>query len=90
MTRDDIIAAHPLIEYCEEIGLNLRRQGHEWACLCPLHEEWTPSFKANPEKRVFHCFGCGAGGSVIDLHMGLCGFSIAEAMRELSNGNGFH
>jgi hypothetical protein len=90
MTREEIIAAHPLVEYCEKRGLKLRREGREWVCLCPLpgHTERTPSFKINPEKQVFHCFGCGAGGSVIDLHMGLHGLSSGEAMRELSsNGN---
>ena len=87
MTREEIIAAHPLVEYCEKLGLTLKREGHEWVCLCPLHEERTPSFKINAEKQVFHCFGCDAGGSVIDLHMALRGLSIAEAMRELSNGN---
>ena len=87
MTREDIIAANPLVEYCEKIGLELRREGREWVCLCPLHEEHTPSFKVNPEKQVFYCHGCGAGGSVIDLHMGLHGLSNGEAMRELSNGN---
>jgi hypothetical protein len=88
MTRDEIIAAHPLVEYCEKRGLKLRRQGHEWVGLCPLHEERTPSFSVNPEKQLYHCFGCGAGGSVIDLHMALRGLTNGEAMRELSNGSG--
>ena len=87
MTREEIIAANPLVEYCEKHGLKMRREGREWACLCPLHDEDTPSFKINTEKRVFYCHGCGAGGSVIDLHMELRGLSIAEAMRELSNGS---
>jgi hypothetical protein len=86
MTREEIITAQPLVEYCEKRGLTLRREGHEWVCLCPLHEEHTPSFKINPEKRVFYCHGCDAGGSVIDLHMAWCGLSNGEAMRELSNG----
>jgi hypothetical protein len=89
MTRDEIIAAHPLIEYCEERGLQLRRSGREWVGLCPLHQERTPSFYVNPEKRVFHCHGCGAGGSVIDLHMAWSGLTDGEAMRDLSNGTGF-
>ena len=88
MTREEIITANPLVEYCEKIGLEMRREGHEWVCLCPLHDDRTPSFKINAEKQVFHCFGCGAGGSVIDLHMGMRGLSNGEAMRELSsNGN---
>jgi hypothetical protein len=86
LSREDIIAAHPLVEYCEKRGLKLRREGREWVGLCPLHEERTPSFKVNPDKQVFHCHGCGAGGSVIDLHMAWSQVSIGEAMSELSNG----
>ena len=82
--RDTIIAANPILDYCRARGWELRRNGKEWECLCPLHNEKTPSFKINPEKKIFHCFGCGAGGSVIDLHVALRGIMISEAMRELS------
>ena len=86
--REEIIAAHPLLEYCQARGWKLRRVGREWQCLCPLHAERTPSFTIEPAKNLFHCFGCGAGGSVIDLHAALCGITIGEAMRELSPGGG--
>jgi hypothetical protein len=83
--REVIIAAHPLLDYCREHGWELRRDGSgRWKCLCPLHQEDTASFTINPEKNLFYCFGCKAGGSVIDLHMRLRGIDKGAAMRELS------
>jgi DNA primase len=82
--RNTIIATHPLLEYCRGIGLEMRRSGREWKGLCPLHDERTPSFSVDPEKALFCCHGCGAGGTVIDLHAKLRGLSIGEAMRDLS------
>ncbi|MEM4385922.1 MAG: CHC2 zinc finger domain-containing protein [Candidatus Anstonellales archaeon] len=37
-------------------------------CKCPLHDEDTPSFRYYEETNTFYCFGCGAGGDVIELH----------------------
>jgi DNA primase len=42
----------------------LKRAGRTFKGLCPFHREKTPSFTVNPEKQVFYCFGCGAGGDV--------------------------
>jgi DNA primase len=90
--RNAIIAAHPLLEYCQGIGLAMRRAGREWKCLCPLHNEQTPSFSVDSERNLFCCHGCGAGGTVIDLHAKLRAISIGEALRDLSpygsNGEG--
>lgn len=44
--------------------VTLRRSGKNYMGLCPFHDEKTPSFSVNPEKQIFHCFGCGKGGSV--------------------------
>jgi DNA primase len=49
----------------------LRRVGARWTGRCPFHEERTPSFSVNPERKLFHCFGCGVGGDVfkfLELH----------------------
>lgn len=53
-----------------EIAKNLtelRRVGAEYRGRCPLHAEKTASFYVNPERGVFHCFGCGAGGGAREL-----------------------
>src|SRR5262245_24614185 len=51
----DVIQAH----------VNLRQSGRELWGLCPFHAEKTPSFAVNPEKEVFYCHACHAGGDVI-------------------------
>jgi hypothetical protein len=88
LTHNEIISRHPLLPYCQARGLELRRDGPRWKCLCPLHAEQTPSFIIDPRKNLWHCFGCGKGGSVIDLHATLRGISIGAAMAKLSGHNG--
>ena len=57
----------------------MRRSGRQFVGLCPFHKERHASFFVHPQKRVFHCFGCGAGGDVFALVMRAeyCGFSTA-------------
>jgi DNA primase catalytic core len=50
-------------------GVKLKKQGNDYVGLCPFHREKTPSFHVTPAKNLFHCFGCGAAGSVIDFVM---------------------
>lgn len=45
--------------------VTLKRSGRNFFGLCPFHKEKTPSFSVSPDKQIFHCFGCGAGGNVI-------------------------
>jgi CHC2 zinc finger len=59
---------------------NLRRTGRELVGLCPLHLERHPSFYVNPEKQVFHCFGCGAGGDVFAFVMRAVGCNFRHAL----------
>ncbi|RAT40564.1 DNA primase, partial [Lonsdalea populi] len=51
--------------------------------LCPFHEEKTPSCVLSPEKNLYHCFGCDAGGSVIDWVMKTEGLSLHRAVDRL-------
>jgi DNA primase len=62
----------------------LQRAGRKWKGLCPLHKEKTPSFHVDPEVGFFKCFGCGAGGDAIKLHMLLTGDDFAAAMEALA------
>jgi DNA primase catalytic core len=70
----------------EASGIALTKQGKEYVGLCPFHAEDTPSLKVSAEKNVFHCFGCGAGGSVIDWTMKKNGVSFRHAVLMLLEG----
>ncbi len=47
--------------------VSLKKQGRNYFGLCPFHGEKTPSFSVSPEKQIYHCFGCGAGGNVFSF-----------------------
>jgi DNA primase catalytic core len=64
-------------------GLKLVEQGRDFVALCPFHQEASPSFHITPAKNLFHCFGCGAAGSVIDFVMRLDGIPFHEAVNKL-------
>ncbi len=63
----------------------LKRTGRYYRGLCPFHQEKTPSFYVDPEKKLYHCFGCGAGGDVIKLVMEMEGVSFMEALKSLAS-----
>lgn len=69
-------------EAAARYGLHVDRQG--WAC-CPFHHEAKPSLKVYEGKNGWHCFGCNAGGSVIDLVMKLEGVSFSQAVVRLDH-----
>ena len=62
----------------------LRRNGTEHTGLCPFHAEKTPSFTVSDDKGFYHCFGCGAHGSVIDWVMEIEGLGFPDAVRRLA------
>ncbi len=62
----------------------LKRAGTSWVALCPFHKEKSPSFHVNPQRQSFHCFGCGAGGSVIRFVMDYEHLDFPGAVRRLA------
>ena len=65
--------------------VSLRKRGKNYLGHCPFHSEKDPSFTVSNEKQIFHCFGCGASGSVFDFVMRTRNLTFAEAVRELAN-----
>jgi DNA primase len=64
--------------------LALRPAGRNFKGLCPFHAEKTPSFMVSPEKQIYHCFGCGAGGNVFNFLMQFENITFPEAVRTLA------
>ncbi len=62
----------------------LKKAGRNFKALCPFHNEKTPSFVVNPDKQIFHCFGCGAGGNVIGFLTRQEHMEFPEAVRFLA------
>jgi DNA primase len=64
--------------------VRLSRSGASFRGLCPFHREKTPSFFVHPAKQIFHCFGCGEGGSVFHFLMKARNLSFGEAVEDLA------
>ncbi len=61
-----------------------KRSGANLFGLCPFHSEKTPSFSVSPDKQIYHCFGCGKGGGVINFIMEIENLSFPEAVEFLA------
>ena len=62
--------------------ISLKKSGVNYKGLCPFHAEKTPSFIVNEEKKIFHCFGCGASGNVFNFLMKFEHLSFPDAVKE--------
>jgi DNA primase len=62
----------------------LKRAGASWRALCPFHREKTPSFHVNPQRQTYHCFGCGAGGTIFRFVMDYEHLDFPSTIRRLA------
>ena len=65
--------------------VQLKKNGRKYWGLCPFHGEKTASFSVDPEKQLFYCFGCKAGGSVIHFVMEIEHLPFPEAVKHLAD-----
>ncbi len=72
--RERVREASPIEQVIADYGVSLRPDGRTFKALCPFHKEKTPSFKIDPDRSTYRCFGCGEGGDV---------FSFVEKMDSL-------
>ncbi len=82
-TREQIRAANDIVEVIGSY-LPLKKAGANFVALCPFHKEKTPSFNVNPQRQVFHCFGCHAGGDVFEFVKQYENIDFPEAVRRLA------
>lgn len=65
--------------------LPLKKDGRRYWGLCPFHHEKTPSFSVNSELNLYYCFGCKAGGNVVQFVMEMERVSYLEAVKLLAD-----
>jgi DNA primase len=80
---EELLGRVDIVELIER-HVPLKRSGREFHACCPFHDEKTPSFTVSPQKQFYHCFGCGAHGSVIGFMMNYEGLEFVDAVEELA------
>ena len=73
-----------LVEVASEY-MTLTRNGDRYTGLCPFHREDTPSFNISVDKQLYHCFGCGVGGNVINFVMSIENLDFVDAVKILAD-----
>src|SRR4051812_46599120 len=86
-TKDSIERVREAVDMVELVGArtDLRRAGRNWTGLCPFHDERTPSFSVDAEKKLYHCFGCGESGDAIDFVKATEAFDFRESVEHLAD-----
>jgi DNA primase len=85
--RDEIRQRLNLVELISG-HVALKKAGRQYKGLCPFHAERTPSFHVDPERSLFYCFGCHAGGDAFDFMMRIANQSFPEALAALAERTG--
>jgi len=80
----DAVNNHTDLVSLVENYTHLEKRGHDWWGCCPFHSEKTPSFHVIPDKKMYYCFGCGAGGPTIKFFMEMEKLSFIEAVEALA------
>ncbi|HPF53015.1 MAG TPA: DNA primase [Eubacteriales bacterium] len=80
---DELLAKNDIAQVISAYTELRPKGGRLWG-LCPLHGEKTPSFSVSPDKQMFYCFGCHAGGTVIQFLMQMEHLSYFEAIQKLA------
>jgi len=83
-TLEQIAAANDIVEVIGNY-FPLKRAGANYRALCPFHQEKTPSFNVNPQRQIYHCFGCGATGAVFQFVMAYENTDFPTAVRKLAD-----
>lgn len=82
--RDRVLGSTDLVRLIGE-HVQLRPKGREFAGLCPFHDDKNPSMQVSPQKQIYKCFSCGAGGSCFDFVMNYHKLTFPEAMKMLAD-----
>lgn len=80
---DELVARSDIVDVVSDY-VHLTKKGSNLFGLCPFHSEKTGSFSVSPDKQIYHCFGCGKGGGVINFIMEEENLSFPDAVRFLA------
>ncbi|WIF94782.1 DNA primase [Caminicella sporogenes] len=86
---DEVLHSNDIIDIISEY-VNLKRTGRNYKGLCPFHTEKTPSFMVSQDKQLYHCFGCGAAGNVINFIMNIENLDFIDALEFLAEKAGIN
>jgi len=86
ISNDSIEALKARLDIVDVVGsyIELKKAGGNFKAPCPFHDEKSPSFVVSPQKQIFHCFGCGAGGDAIKFVMEYEKLNYPEAIEKLA------
>jgi DNA primase len=89
-TKDSIERVRDAVDMVELVGskTDVRRVGSRWTGLCPFHDERTPSLSVDAERKLYHCFGCGAGGDAIRFVQETEALDFPDAVEALAERTG--
>ena len=73
-----------ILDLVKDYVPSIKRSGVSYKGCCPFHQEKTPSFTVSPDKGLYYCFGCQAGGDIFDFLMRIENLSFNEAVRKLA------
>lgn len=83
----DVFAANDIVDYVSKY-VQLKKNGRDYVGLCPFHNEKTPSFHVNSDKQLYHCFGCGSGGNLVQFVMRSENLDFTDALKLLADNAG--
>lgn len=81
---DELVARNDVVDVVGEYVQLTKKSGSNMFGLCPFHSEKTPSFSVSADKQIYHCFGCGKGGGVINFIMEVEGLGYRDAVEFLA------
>jgi len=91
ISQDSIEALKARLDIVDVVGsyIELKKAGGNFKAPCPFHDEKSPSFVVSPQKQIFHCFGCGAGGDSVKFVMEYEKLNYPEALEKLADSYNF-